>query len=86
VATKEIEASIIASITKDRARHEKSAKYLTYKAGISESSVLRLLKLNSFTKCKPTWKPGLTPEMRQARLAFALTHQHWTLEDFKNII
>uniref|UniRef100_A0A093UTP7 Uncharacterized protein n=1 Tax=Talaromyces marneffei PM1 TaxID=1077442 RepID=A0A093UTP7_TALMA len=28
-----------------------------------------------------------TPDkMKQARLAFALEHQHWTLEDFKNII
>jgi transposase len=86
VVTEEIEASIIASITKDRAGREKSAEYLAYEAGISESSVLRLLKFNSLSKCKPTWKPGLTEEMRQARLAFALAHQHWTLEDFKNII
>lgn len=86
VVTEEIEASVIASITKDRAGREKSAEYLAYEAGISESTVLRLLKLQSFTKCKPTWKPGLTEKMRQARLAFALAHQHWTLEDFKNII
>ncbi|EEA24633.1 conserved hypothetical protein [Talaromyces marneffei ATCC 18224] len=86
VVTEAIEASIIASITKDRAGREKSAEYLAYEAGISESSVLRLLKLNSFNKCKPTVKPGLTDKMKQARLAFALEHQHWTLEDFKNII
>ncbi|EED23249.1 conserved hypothetical protein [Talaromyces stipitatus ATCC 10500] len=75
VVTEAIESSIIASITKDRAGREKSAEYLAYEAGISESSVLRLLKLNPFSKCKPT-----------ARLAFALEHQHWTLEEIKNII
>ena len=86
VVTEAIEASIIASITRDRAGREKSAEYLAYEAGISESSVLRLLKLRSFTKCKPTIKPGLTDEMKQARLVFALKHQHWTLEDWMNII
>ncbi|KAI7978398.1 hypothetical protein EIK77_007679 [Talaromyces pinophilus] len=86
VVTEAIEASIIASITKDRAGREKSAEYLAYEAGISESSVLRLLKSKSFKKFKPTMKPGLTEEMKQARLAFALKHQHWTLEDFMNII
>ncbi|EEA25932.1 hypothetical protein TMatcc_005818 [Talaromyces marneffei ATCC 18224] len=58
VVTEAIEASIIASITKDRAGREKSAEYLAYEAD----------------------------KMKQARLAFALEHQHWTLEDFKNII
>lgn len=84
--TEEIEASVIASITKDRAGCEKSAEYLAFEAGISTISVLRLLKLNSFSKCKPTWKPGLTDDMRKKRLAFALAHKDWTLEDWKNII
>lgn len=33
VVTEEIEASIIASVTKDRAGREKSAEYLAYEAG-----------------------------------------------------
>jgi transposase len=86
VVTEAIEASIIASVTKDRAGREKSAEFLAYEAGISESSVLRFLKSNFFSKCKPTWKPGLTDDMKQRRLEFARKHENWTLEDFKNII
>jgi transposase len=77
---------VIDSVTKDRCGREKSCEYLAYEAGISESSVLRILNSSFFRKCKPTWKPGLTNDMRQKRLAFALEHQHWTLEDWKNVI
>lgn len=86
VVTPEIEASILASVTKDRSGREKSVEVLAFEAGISESSCLRHLKFLSFSKCKPTWKPGLTEDMRKKRLAFALSHRYWTLEDWKNII
>jgi hypothetical protein len=39
-----------------------------------------------FRKCKPTWKPKLTDEAKVRRLNWALEHQHWTLEVWKNII
>ena len=76
VVNKAIKALIITSITKDRASYKKSAKYLAYEAGISKSSILRLLKLRSFSKYKPTIKLGLTLEIRQIRLAFTLKHQY----------
>jgi hypothetical protein len=31
-------------------------------------------------------KPGLTTAMKEARLQFALRFEHWTLEDWKNVI
>lgn len=86
VVTPEIEASILANLTKDRSGREKSVEVLAFEAGISESSCLRLLKFLSFNKCKPTWKPGLTEDMRKKRLAFALSHRDWTLEDWKAVI
>lgn len=38
------------------------------------------------TKRKPSCKPGLTQEMQEARLQFALAHKDWKLEDWKNVI
>jgi hypothetical protein len=38
------------------------------------------------TNVKPTTKPGLTMAMQMIRLEWALAHQHWTLEDWKNVI
>lgn len=77
---------VIDSVTKDRCGREKSTEYLAYEAGISESSVLRILNSSFFKKCKPTWKPGLTDEMKHKRISFALQYQDWTLEDWKNVI
>lgn len=37
-------------------------------------------------KTKPTRKPGLTKKMMADRLRFAKDHEHWTLEDWKNVI
>ncbi|EEA24097.1 hypothetical protein TMatcc_007171 [Talaromyces marneffei ATCC 18224] len=55
VVTEAIKASITASVTNDPASREKSTESLAYEAGISESSVLhRLLKFESFSKCKLT--------------------------------
>jgi len=77
---------IINLVTKNRCGCEKSSEYLAYKVGISESSILRILNSSFFRKCKPTWKPRLTDEARRKRLNWALEYQHWTLEDWKNII
>ena len=35
---------------------------------------------------KETKKPGLEPAMMEARLQFCLRYQHWTIEDWKNVI
>jgi hypothetical protein len=46
----------------------------------------RMLRNNGFRPCKQTTKPGLTDEMKKARLAFYKAHEHWTLEDWKRVI
>jgi len=53
---------------------------------ISASTIQRTLKKLGYSKCKPTMKPGLTPEMKAARYQFALEHKDWTLEDWKKVI
>jgi transposase len=58
--TPEKEKAIINSVSKDRNGREKSSEILAYKAGISHSSVLWILKQNGFIIAKPSWKPGLT--------------------------
>ena len=44
------------------------------------------MKKHGFTIAKPKWKPGLTDIARQQRLAFALDHQDWVLENWKGDI
>jgi hypothetical protein len=53
---------------------------------ISATTIWRILKNAGLRKTKPTRKPGLTKKMKADRLAWCLEHQHWTLEDFKNVI
>jgi transposase len=84
--SEQIEDEMIENIEKDRAGREKSAEYLAYESGISHSSALRILRKKDLHSVKPTRKPGLNPQQRAARLAFALEHQHWTLEDWKCVI
>jgi transposase len=84
--TPEKEKAIIESVSKDRNGREKSSEILAYEAGISHSSVLRILKRNGFVIAKPSWKPGLTEAAKAKRLKFCLDHQHWTLDDWKNVI
>jgi len=49
-------------------------------------TVWRVLCKAGMKKIKPTRKPGLTKKMKEERLAFCHRHQHWTLEDWKNVI
>ena len=53
---------------------------------ISATSIWRILRKAGMHKTKPTRKPGLTNEMKLARLRWCLDHQGWTLEDWKNVI
>jgi transposase len=73
--------SIIKSVTKDRARREKSSEYLAFEASISQTSVLRILKRSGLSCVKPSYKPGLTNKARKRRLQFCLEHADCTLED-----
>ncbi|KAF7179335.1 hypothetical protein CNMCM7691_008268 [Aspergillus felis] len=84
--TKATEQAILESIGKDRNGREKSSEILAFEAGISYSSVLRILKRHGYKAVKQTTKPGLTDEMKQKRLQFCLAHKDWTLEDWKNVI
>jgi transposase len=84
--TEATEQAILESISKDRNGREKSSEILAFEAGISYSSVLRILKRHGYKAVKQTTKPGLTDEMKQKRLQFCLAHKDWTLEDWKNVI
>jgi hypothetical protein len=53
---------------------------------ISGRTVHRVLKNQGFKWVKTTKKPGLKAAMKEARLAFAQKYEHWTLEDWKNVI
>ena len=53
---------------------------------VSAITVWRALRSLGFKKTKPTRKPGLTQKMRDDRLRFCIDHQHWTLEDWKNVV
>jgi transposase len=85
--TEENKQEVINKIRRDRYSREKSCAEIAIEMGnISAKTVWRILCAAGFKKTKPTRKPGLTEEMKQARLAFALRHEHWTLEDWKNVI
>ena len=49
-------------------------------------TVWRVLRKSGLRKTKPTRKPGLTERMKMERLEFCHRHEHWTLEDWKNVI
>jgi transposase len=84
--TDEVKQAVIASIQKDRAGREKSSEVLAYEAGISQSSILHILKEAGIHSVKPTYKPGLTEEQKARRLRFCLDHKDWSLDDWKNVI
>jgi transposase len=78
--------AVLASVKQDRNGREKSSEILAFEAGISHSSVLRILHKDGFTIVEPSWNPGLTEPVKAARLRFCLDHQRWTLEDWKATI
>jgi hypothetical protein len=80
------EQAILTSVTKDRNGREKSSEILAYEAGISHSSVLRILHKHGLVIAKPSWKPGLTEAIRLKRLKLCKDLDSLTDEEFKNII
>jgi hypothetical protein len=89
--TKEVEELITSKVRLDRYGREKTCAQLAgdlSQAGIQISGITiwRILRRMGFKKTKPTRKPGLTKRMREERLAWALAHEHWTLEDWKRVI
>ena len=53
---------------------------------VSQTTVWRALTDAGYGVYKRTVKPGLTQEMKAARLAWCYKYQHWKLEDWKNVI
>lgn len=82
---------ILAKVRRDRFGREKTCADIAGELSadgieISAVTVWRILRKAGFHKTKPTRKPGLTKKMRKERLQWCLDHQHWTLEDWKNVI
>lgn len=53
---------------------------------VSSNTVRRVLKKHSFEAVVKKKKPLLSARHRQRRLAFALKHREWTVEDWKRVI
>jgi hypothetical protein len=90
--TSEVSAIALANIRRDRYGREKPcadiAGEISAEMNISISiiSIWQILN-NQVSKTNSTRKPGLIARMRIERLAWCLTHRHWTLEeDWKNVI
>ena len=75
-----------AKVTRDRYGREKSAEVITAEVGLSINTVRRVLRKAGYKKTKPTRKPGLTEEMKKARLEFCLTHVDKGDDFWHNII
>lgn len=82
----EKQQEVLNKINLDWYRQEKSSHYITSKVQISQRSVRWILKKNEYKKVKPTWKSNLSPEMKAARLAFAIKYKDWTIEVWKRVI
>jgi transposase len=89
--TPETQDKILAKVRLDRYGREKTCADLAGELSsegidVSAMTVWRILKSAGMKKTKPTRKPGLTQKMKKERLEWCLAHEHWTLEDFKNVI
>jgi Transposase len=86
-----VEELIISMVRRDRYGREKSCADIAGEISekgvqVSATTVWRMLRKNGFRKTKPTRKPGLTQKMRSERLKWCLDRQHWSLDDWKNVI
>ncbi|CAE7020995.1 hypothetical protein PTT_10966 [Pyrenophora teres f. teres 0-1] len=84
--TEEVKEQIFQQVPRDRHGREKTCADVTGGLSlkgveISASTVWRVLREAGYKKTKPMRKPGLTQEMRSARLKWAIDHRDWTLED-----
>lgn len=84
--TEAMKSQIIEKVTASRGGREQNLIEISTGLGISASTTRRILKRAGFQSCKRTLKPGLTKEMKESRFQFALRYEHWTLEDWKNVI
>ena len=84
--TAQLEEDIIRSITNNRYGREKTLRQLAREFNLSREVIRKILRKRGYKKTKPTRKPGLTQAMREARLHFAKRYEHWTIEDWKQVI
>jgi transposase len=85
--TEEIISEVLSKVRTDRYGREKTCAQIALEVGgVSDITVWRILRASGHRKTKPTRKPGLTEDMREARLKFALDHKYWTVEDWKRVI
>ncbi|KAF1981362.1 hypothetical protein K402DRAFT_386648, partial [Aulographum hederae CBS 113979] len=65
----EVTSNVLSKVRGDRYAREKTCAYIAAEiGGVSEVTVWRILRQAGFRKTKPTRKPGLTAEMKEARL------------------
>jgi hypothetical protein len=85
--TEEIISEVLSKVRGDRYTREKTCAQIVVEiGGVSDITIWRILRHAGFRKTKPTGKPGLTDEMKAARLKFALEHKDWTIDDWKKVI
>jgi len=77
---------MIKEICKNKEGRNLSCRKLRGKLKVSAMTVWWMLKKNGFRSVKESVKPGLTEEMKKARLEFCKAHEHWTLNDWKKVI
>ena len=53
---------------------------------VAPRMIWKILTQAGYSQCKLTVKPGLNKENKLARLAWCLEREHWTIEDWKNVI
>lgn len=84
----EVKDQILAQVQRDRYGREKTCAAIAEDLGnqVSAMTVWRVLRSASMKKTKPTRKPGLTEAMKAERLAWCNAHEHWTLDDWKQVI
>jgi len=98
VITPEIGAVVEAVLTKNSTTREYSSDELEreiakrlaathpHAKAPSRRTILRWLRKEGYRSVKHTTKPVLNKAQRLVRLEFALSHSHWTLEDWKKVV
>jgi len=75
----------------DRYAREKTRDEITADLGklgmkALPTTIRRMSKASGNQKTEATFKPGLPPDMKQARLERCLERQHWILDDWEKLI
>ena len=77
VVTDAIRTKIEATITKNSTTRQYSLKEIAEKCGVSAATVHRVIRKLGYKCVKPTVKPALTKEQKQARLDFCKKYKNF---------